>query len=64
MATLLPPSSSDGSQDRGPELLAVFWTECAVALAVMFLRVYARLMIKNVGLDDWVMFLTMVRQRP
>lgn len=42
-------------------MLAVFWTECAVALIVVCARLYSRLMIKNLGIDDWIMFFTMVR---
>ena len=57
--SLLPPP--DGDRHRGPELLAVFWTECAVALIFVSLRIYSRVMIRGIGYDDWIMFFTMVR---
>lgn len=50
----------DGDQNRGPALTAIFWTECAFAMAIMTLRLYARLKIRALGADDWMMLLTVV----
>lgn len=57
-ATPQPPV--DGNQNRGPALIAIFTTECLIALAVVLMRLYARISIKSLGVDDWIMFLTMV----
>ena len=61
MATTLAPPPTGGNKNRGPALLAIMWSEGAVALIIVVLRLYARLMIKRLGIDDWIMFFTMVR---
>lgn len=61
----MDPSSSlppvHGDQNRISSILAAFWTEWAVACVVVSLRLWARLMIKKLGIDDWMMFFTLVR---
>ena len=56
-ALIFPP---DGDKNRRSVILGVCWTECAVAMIVVLLRVLSRLMIRGLGVDDWAMFLTMV----
>jgi hypothetical protein len=47
-------------QNRGPQLMAMFWIETIVAIAVVALRFYARISIRGVGADDWMMLFTVV----
>ena len=51
----------ESNQDRGPALMAIFWTECAIALVVVSLRCHARILIRKIGKDDWIMFAAAVR---
>lgn len=51
-----------GNQDRGPALLAIYWTECVVALTVVSLRTTSRVMYTELGPDDYAMIITMVRK--
>ena len=47
--------------NRGPSILAVSWTECAVAILFVSARMYTRIfLIHNVGIDDWMMLLALV----
>lgn len=46
--------------DRGPIVMGVFWAETAVAIIVVAMRFSARLIIRNLGWDDWLMFITLV----
>ncbi|KAL9596856.1 MAG: hypothetical protein Q9219_005526 [cf. Caloplaca sp. 3 TL-2023] len=52
----LPPD-----HDRGSRLLALYWTECTIALIIVSLRVFWRLKLKSLGWDDWFMVLTVVK---
>ncbi|KAK0702006.1 hypothetical protein B0T26DRAFT_744917 [Lasiosphaeria miniovina] len=52
---MLPPD-----EDRGPHLVAMFWTYTSIAAAMTGLRFYARLQIRAVGLDDWMMLATVI----
>lgn len=54
---------SGGNRDRGPALIAIYWVECLVALTIIFLRLYARIKIRGLGPDDWMMFVTMVIEK-
>jgi hypothetical protein len=51
-----------GNQDRGPALLAIFWTECVIALIVVALRTVSRVSYNKLGPDDYAMILTLVRK--
>ena len=54
-------TSAEVTANRGPSILAVSWTECAVAILIVSARMYARsFLIHNVGMDDWVMLLALV----
>ena len=55
MAT--PPG---GTEDRGSALIAIYWVECSIALIVIAMRLYSRMLIKGIGKDDYIMFFTMV----
>ncbi|KAI1345328.1 integral membrane protein [Xylaria sp. FL0043] len=46
--------------DRGPRLIAMFWSYTAIILVVLSLRFYARYKIRAIGLDDWLMLITVV----
>jgi hypothetical protein len=54
----LPPNVND---DRGQAAVAIYWTQAAVATIVVALRFYARILIRSLGADDWLMFATLVR---
>lgn len=58
MASYTPTISPD--EDRGPQLLAMYWTEITIVTIVVALRFYSRIMIKGLGLDDWAVLFTMV----
>lgn len=49
-----------GNQNRGPQLMAMFWTESAICILLLSLRFYARISIRGVGYDDWMMLATVV----
>ena len=57
MASANSPSH-DMTKDRA--LLAIFWTQFAIALVFVLLRFYARFSIHAIGMDDWVITITMV----
>lgn len=62
MSTAAPiPPPVGGNLNRGPALVDIFWTECVIALVFVSLRCYARILVRNLGIDDWIMFTTMVR---
>lgn len=46
--------------DRGPGLVAMFWTYTAIVLVVLSLRFYARFKIRAFGWDDWLMLFTVI----
>lgn len=49
------------TSNRGPSILAVGWTECAIAILFVNARMYTRIsLIHNVGIDDWMMLLALV----
>ncbi|RAH67290.1 uncharacterized protein BO66DRAFT_422263 [Aspergillus aculeatinus CBS 121060] len=58
MATTEPPASGD--RDRGPAIMAVLWTEAAVAVAALALRLYGRRLVKSFGADDHLMAFTVI----
>ncbi|CAG8953110.1 hypothetical protein HYFRA_00003307 [Hymenoscyphus fraxineus] len=49
-----------GDQDRGPQLMAMFWTEAIIGLLLVTLRVHVRYSIRGLGVDDWLMILTVI----
>ena len=50
------------SDNRGPELVAVFATGTGVAAILVALRLWVRWrVIRKVGLDDWVVAASLVR---
>lgn len=51
----LPPN-----ENRGPKLLALYWTEVVLAVIIIVLRFYSRIRIKGLGWDDWIMLFTVV----
>lgn len=55
MNTVLPPN-----EDRGPKLVALFWSLIAVAYLFVAARFYARHVIRGIGLDDWMILVSIV----
>ncbi|KAI0411007.1 hypothetical protein F5X98DRAFT_368384 [Xylaria grammica] len=53
---ILSPTEPD--VDRGPTLIAIFSTECAVSLAFLSLRLWARTRTSAIGFDDVFMTIT------
>ncbi len=58
-----PEVPADGNQDRGPHLVGIFWAEAALASLIILLRISGRLIIRQLGLDDCMMILTLVSDR-
>ena len=54
------PASVQSDRNRGPALMAIFWVQCTIALFFISLRCYARILIKKIGKDDWIMLATAV----
>ncbi|KAI0839149.1 hypothetical protein F5Y06DRAFT_28947 [Hypoxylon sp. FL0890] len=58
MSTSSPPA--DGDVNRGPTLLAVFWTEIGISTFFVSLRFYTRSRMGGVGADDWTILATLI----
>ena len=54
-----PPPNDD---DRGPQLIAIFWVEAAVAILCVTARMWGRALIHQTSYDDYMMIFTLVRQ--
>ncbi|KAL9596012.1 MAG: hypothetical protein Q9219_006096 [cf. Caloplaca sp. 3 TL-2023] len=55
----VPPDLAQAN--RGPTILAVSWIECTVAILIVATRMYTRsYLIRNVGIDDWMIVLALV----
>ncbi|KAK3312507.1 integral membrane protein [Apodospora peruviana] len=55
------PHSLPPDEDRGPQLVAMFWTFSAISILLTALRFLARVKIRAaVGWDDWMMLVTVV----
>jgi hypothetical protein len=48
------------NQDRGSAIMLIFWIQASVAMAIVATRFVARMLIKSVGVDDWLMLFTLV----
>lgn len=48
------------NEDRGSKLLALYWTQIALAVVIIILRFYSRMRIQGLGPDDWIMLFTVV----
>lgn len=53
-----PPPGGD--QDLGPAVMAVLWTETAIAILAVAARFAGRWLVHRTGWDDWLMLLTLV----
>ena len=49
-----------GDQDRGPVLLAMWWTELSISIIMVMMRMSSRFKLKSVGVDDWFMVAALV----
>ncbi|KAJ5623787.1 hypothetical protein N7510_000096 [Penicillium lagena] len=50
-------------QNKGPRILAVFWSLTALTLVVVIIRLFIRIRIlRNTGLDDWLILASVVCQ--
>ena len=54
------PRPTDGDRNRGPQLLAMWWTELSICIIMVILRFYSRYKLKNFGTDDWLMLTALV----
>ena len=60
----LPNNQEIGTSDRGPLILIVGWVECSLAFVFVFARMLTRSrLVRNVGLDDWMILLAMVKSK-
>lgn len=57
---LVPQAPAGGDQNRGLEMIILYWTMSIIVMIVMALRFYARLSIRAIGIDDWLMLATSV----
>ena len=62
-ALLSLPPPPDGDQDRGGRVMVAYWTVFSVAIIVTGLRFWARIRIRAVGWDDWLMLAAVVSNR-
>ena len=53
----IPPG---GDQDRGWKMIGINWAMFAIELVIVSLRVYSRKKIRAIGLDDYLMGLSVV----
>lgn len=54
----LPPN-----EDRGDAAIAVFWTLTSIATVIVAARFYARWLIRGIGLDDWMILVSLVSNK-
>lgn len=59
MSGLPPPPGGD--RNRGSALLAVFWTPVPITIMLIFTRLYVRISMRNLGPDDYLMFVAWVK---
>lgn len=50
-----------GDVDRGPTIMAIMWVQAAISCIVVALRFWARITIKALGKDDWIMLCTLIK---
>lgn len=50
------------AENKGPGILAAFWITTTIALVTVMGRFYIRMrVLRSVGVDDWLILLSMVR---
>ncbi|CAF9923648.1 hypothetical protein IMSHALPRED_005982 [Imshaugia aleurites] len=54
------PRPSDGDRNRGPQLMAMWWTELSICIIMVALRFYSRYKLKNFGIDDGLMMTALI----
>lgn len=50
-------------EDRGQAVMAIYWTETAIALVFVLARLYARTTLRSLGTDDLFMLISLVSLR-
>lgn len=55
-----PQAPPDGDQDRGPQMLALFWTTYPMMIAMVGLRTAVRWRMRSLGKDDLMMLIAVV----
>lgn len=55
------PRPMDGNQNRAPTILVVYWVLYPILVTLIAARMFVRIKIQHLGLDDWFMFLAWVR---
>lgn len=57
-----PKTDVDLTEDKGPPVLAVMWALTALTAIIVAIRLYIRAcLVKNFGLDDWLVVISIVR---
>ena len=56
------PKPEGGDVDRGPALLAMWWTELSICIVMVAMRVYSRIKLRSWGIDDWLMLTALASQ--
>ena len=51
---------SNPLENRGTAAIAVYWAMGIIAIIVISLRFYARVALRSLGADDWLMLVTLV----
>ena len=54
------PVPAGGDENRGPSLLAMWWTEVSISIIMVTMRLCSRWKLKNIGIDDWLMVTALV----
>lgn len=59
----MPPLSAEYvSETKAPQILGTFWAFFIISVIMVSARLYIRVkMLRNVGLEDYIIALTMVR---
>ncbi|KAF7929960.1 uncharacterized protein EAE97_009557 [Botrytis byssoidea] len=60
MANSTMEAPAGGDVDRGPTIMAIMWVQAAISCIVVALRFWARITIKALGKDDWIMLCTLI----
>ena len=55
------PRPLDGNQNRASSILVVYWVLYPILVILVAARMFVRVKIQHLGLDDWFMFLAWVR---
>ncbi|KAF7528052.1 hypothetical protein G7054_g10244 [Neopestalotiopsis clavispora] len=60
MSSPASPAPPVSDENKGPWLLALFWTEAAISIIFVALRFYTRFLMRGIGVDDWLMLVALI----